>query len=96
MSENENDNWTKRNGVSLLSIVLTILTIAYFGIIKGEADSNTIKVHSDTIVEMKAEIKALKVEKVDKETMTLIQLSLTEIKIDIRDIRLAQKYQKIE
>ena len=96
MAENDQNNWWKTNAVAFLSIIITLGTFAYFGVIKGNDDSNTIKAHTETIIEMKAEIKALKVEKVDKETMQLIQLSLAEIKIDIRDIRLSQKYSKLD
>ena len=96
MSENYENNWWKTNAVALLAIFITILSVAYWGVIKGNDDSNTIKAHTEALVELKAEIKALKSEKVDKETMTLIQLSLTEIKVDIRDIRLSQKYSRYQ
>lgn len=95
MAENEN-GWFGNIRLDWLSFILTVLTIGYFGVIKGETDSSTIKAHGETIKEMKDEIKDLKAEKADKETLKMIQLSLSEIKIDIRDIRLSQIATKIK
>ena len=93
MSE-QDGKWIKDNIVSVLSITITILTIGYFGIIKGNDEANQIKAHDKTIVEMKESIKALEENKVNKEVFMMIQTTMVGMAIDIKEIRTMQFKQK--
>jgi hypothetical protein len=96
MPVHENNQWMKDNIASFVSIILTVLTIAYFGIIKGNDDTNAIKANIESIREVKLQIQGLEDKKADKEILNMILLTLSGIQIDVREVRTTQQISKIK
>jgi len=92
----ENTNWIKDNIISVASLSITILTIGYFGIIKGNNDSNKILELEKNDAKMEIQIQSLQDKKVDKEVFMLLQTTLAGMAIDIREIRTNQQAGKIK
>lgn len=90
MAETENNKWVKDNLLGIVSIVITLMTIGYFGIIKGNNDTNRIGALETGQAKTEMKLQSLEDKKVDKEVFMMIQTSLSGIQNDIREIRTNQ------
>ena len=95
MNNEHNDQWLRANLLGIISIVITVMTFAYFGVIKGNENSNRIKAHDEMMTEMKLQIKMLEDKKVDKEVFMMLQTTLAGMAIDIKEIRTTQFSEKL-
>lgn len=96
MSEIENSNWVKNNLLGIITLVISIMTIGYFGIVKGNNDTNRIGTLETEMAKKDIQIQTLQDKKVDKEVFMMIQTSLSDIQNDIREIRTNQITSKIK
>lgn len=90
MSEAENNKWIKNNLFGIIAVVMSLMHTGYYGIIKGNNDTNRIGVLETEAAKTELKLQTLEEKKVDKEVFMMIQTSLAGIQIDIREIRTNQ------
>lgn len=83
MAGHEEDNWWQKNAIALLTLLLTVLTFLYFGVIKGNTSENDIVALKQWKLEATVRMDGLDNKKVDKETFILIMNGMADIKQSI-------------
>ena len=73
--------------LGIITIGINILFIIYLGVSRMNTVANTVQIHSTQINKLEVQMEELDRKKLDKETFYLINTTLTDMKVDIRDMK---------
>ena len=77
-------SWFTSARTQLITLIIYVFTVIYFAVIKDNTTANKVEEHSQTFIEVKAELKNLNDNKADRLTIELFMQGQKEIKQEMQ------------